>query len=78
MEFKSWVILSRMTVQCKSHGQSTETKAIGQIAKKVVGRNQDKSTKSQKPKEKFQRTYETTSDATKSFDETRFEEYPLY
>lgn len=53
MEFKSWVILSRMSVQCKDHGQSTETKAVAQIVKRIGGGNQDKSTKPQKPKEKF-------------------------
>ena len=45
VEFKSWVILSKMSVQCKDHGESTQTKAVGQIVKRVGGRNQDKSTK---------------------------------
>lgn len=67
-----WVLLSRMGVQCKKHGQPPETEA----AVRNVGGKPGGMYKHRKPRVKFQRVYETRLDAIKSFN-TRLEKYPF-
>lgn len=62
-------------MQCKEHGQPAETKTV---LRKVGGKPGEYRITEAKGEVSKIFVYETTSDATKSFNKTRLEKYPLF